>query len=341
MILKRCVATISLETPAKQRWIELAELYKNTICELVGELEEATEMILEEIQNPVAKTVAQQTVKRLAGGLSSAMLRCLGGEWVQELRGISRVTSIPLGRLVVANMIYDLTQLSERWLPTACSSYSYNSLDGPVLARNMDWSWPDTIGKHTKLVEMVSEHQSYYSVIVPGQVGVLSAFSPGQWAVTLNQAPAEKVPLNFSNPPALISLRNAIDGSLDYSSLKGNLLQAKTATPYFAHMVGVNDHEHAVVTKTPGASLSATNPNGMVQTNHYVHQMKNLNPSAESEELEGWEEDSCDRFKMLTNAVQSDPETVLMQEPVFNEATMQSMVFEPGSRRKKLWTHPR
>ena len=343
MIKKRCSTTVSLAAPPQQRWIPVVEKYAEDVRILVADMMEAVDEILD--------TSTSKWLKRLLwmvnSGLGSACLGIFRGEWIQEIRGIAKASGVPLAQLIAANLVYDLAQLSDRWMPTACSSYSFNSDTGPTLARNMDWCWPDTIGRHTKVVQMVGGVRDYYSVIVPGQVGVLSAFSPGHWAVTLNQAPAANVRLNFNYPPAMWAMREILSGADSFESLCLRAKLSRTATPFFAHCVGTESHEHAVISKIPDSyDIRYDDDLGLSQTNHYVGSLSKLNPDVTTgvdEDGEEWEYDSEERFQILAEALNysEDPLDVLMREPIFNSGTMQTMVFNPSSGSRQVWAHER
>ena len=65
-----------------------------------------------------------------------------------------------------ANLMYDACQMGGIMAAVGCSSYSC-TIDGmPTLVRNMDWVWPRSTGKYTRLVRFHRGQESYTSASV-------------------------------------------------------------------------------------------------------------------------------------------------------------------------------
>ena len=144
----------------------------------------------------------------LSGRIVDMIAASFGEEYVAEIRSIAKHSDQPLSHVVLGNLMYDGCQLRGVYGAVGCSSYSCN-IDGmPTLVRNMDWVWPRSTGRHSRLIRFHRGRDAYTSVSVVGCVGVVSAFCPGRWAVTINQAPMEGATTGYFQWPVLQRLRH-------------------------------------------------------------------------------------------------------------------------------------
>ena len=177
---------IDLARPAGERWKEFAQHEAGAISELLDDVEAC---VTEELEPVLGSTLcaALRAFSSGTGWLLRHVVDQFGEDYTQELACIAQHADVPVGKLMLGNLIYDLTSLSEMY-GCGCSSLSFEVDGSPVLARNMDWVMPRSTGRHTKLMRFHRGAKSYTSVGVAGMVGVLSAMSDS-WAVTVNQAP--------------------------------------------------------------------------------------------------------------------------------------------------------
>ena len=338
---------IDLDRPAGERWKEFAQKEAGAISAL---LHDAETCVTEELEPYLGSTLctALHALASGAGRLLRRIVNQFGEDYTRELACIAQHADVPVGKLMLGNLIYDLTSLSEMY-GCGCSSLSFEVENTPVLARNMDWVMPRSTGRHTKLMRFHRGRSSYTAVGVAGVVGVLSAMSDS-WAVTVNQAPV----VNTLNPwlgwltapalltkwPALQRVRAVCDQLPSYNGLVLGLRSHESIVPFFAHVVGTQTKEHTVVTHVGDTSKIRTKRHCMAQTNHYVSgEYAQYNP----EDGDGWEWNTYPRYDtlkaVLRDSLTDERKETIAQRPVTalqllkgvtDEDTMQQMVLWPA-----------
>lgn len=336
---------IDLAAPAQERWLAFGREMGDDLHELLADVVKLCEENLSGVPRmlrPLAKA-AMHGASRLGGSVIGTIAGWYGGEYVAEIKGLAAAAEVPFSQVLLSNLMYDACQASERLgSATACSSYSCNVRGKPVLARNLDWNWPDSIGRHTILIRFHRGRRSYLSVGVVGMVGVLSAMFEGHWAVTFNQCPARLLPFNCFQWPSTQRLRAAADGFGSLGSLVRRLVAYQTMSPFFAHVIGVGPNQHVVVNGM-GREFSHRRIDGpmLIQTNHFIGEDEHLNPPDEETDRDGtvWTYDTRPRYKALERRLQRLPTSlatamqVLSRPPVTVEATQQQMCFSPATGR--------
>jgi hypothetical protein len=344
--LHRSEFLIDLRAPPVQRWRAFGREHAADLHDLLGDIAELCDKHFQHIPRqlrPLARAAARGA-GRVAGRLFATVASRYDVEYVDEIRGLAAAADAPFSDVLLANLIYDLWQFVDRRVgAAACSSFSCNVRGRPVLARNMDWCWPDTVGRHTVLIHFHRGRDSYLSIGVVGLVGILTAMHEGHRAVALNQAPAQRLSFNATQWPALHRLRAACDGLGTFRSLIRRLTAAQTMTAFFAHVVGTRPEEHVVVTSLGRAFATrrSTTP-VLIQTNHFVDDdLEHLNPPEEFADDDGcvWYYNTRLRYGALRRRLRTLPRslaaaiTKIRRSPVTTEATMQSMSLCPANGR--------
>lgn len=347
------VYDIDLAAPPAERWREVCEEEGENIAALLDDVVEECVGHLDWL--PIyARPFVAATARggaALAGWVVDRVAALFGQEYVAEIRGIARHAELPLGHVVLGNLVYDICQMGG--IPgVGCSSYSV-TLDGrPTLARNMDWVFPASTGRHSRLIRFHDGPEHYESLAVLGCVGVVSAFRPGEWAITLNQAPADGLGTNWFQWPTLQRLRKVCDGFGSYRSVVRRVQAYETMSPFFAHVVGVEPDEQTVVAglgtdfRRRKARRKGDTTAPLVQTNHYLDDdLDHHNPSRGRFEENGttyyW--DTYPRHESLTRRLATPPGDLqgvvrtLRGAPVTTEDTQHQMVFQPASGFSRLW----
>lgn len=329
---------IDLETPPELRWREFCRAEGENIQSILNDVHEhVDEELLGSLSMPVRSIV--KALGRATGFLTHTVANLYGEEYTAELRGISRFADVSTGDLMLGNLIYDLTSLSEMY-GCGCSSASLNINSTPVLVRNMDWVCPRSTGKYTRLIRFHRGSNSYTSVGVAGCVGVVSAIC-NQWAVTVNQAPIVKQASwlgDLFRWPVLQRVRKVCDMMTDYNNTVLGLRTHQTMVPFFAHVVGREAKEHCVVVHTGDETFVRTGgykrPAKLVQTNHYISpRLKEHNP----ENGEDYVWDTYERYDTLKSRVDTQTPTtptaalgLLAHSPITSCDTMQQMLLWPA-----------
>jgi hypothetical protein len=335
---------IDLTAPPEERWRAFCKAEGDNIHSILSDVHQSIdEELLGHLYPPIRSLV--KTLGSGAGWIAhtvSAMM--YGEEYTAEIRGIAKYAEVPLGDLMLGNLIYDLTSLSEMY-GCGCSSASFDINSTPVLVRNMDWVNPRSTGKHTRLIKFHRGSNSYTSVGVTGMVGVVSAIC-SQWAVTVNQAPIVKKlgwlqclnPVDLFRWPVLQRVRAVCDRMGDYNHTVLGLRALPVMVPFFAHVVGREAKEHSIVSHIGDDTLLRTigkkKTASLVQTNHYVTpRLKKHNP----ENGEDYVWDTYGRYDTLKARVDTQPPqtpaealSVLKSADVTTADTMQQMLLWPA-----------
>jgi len=342
------VHDIDLDAPADERWTDFAIQNGDAIQSILSDVEEEIEETLApHLPSPLITAV--HAMASGGGWLLRQMVGMFGEDYTQELACIARHAEVPVGKLMLGNLIYDFTSLSEMY-GCGCSSVSFEVEKSPVLVRNMDWVVPRSTGRHTRIFRFHRGRSAYTSVGVAGMVGVISAMGDS-WAVTVNQAPVVNklnsllgwlsAPALLFRWPVLQRVRAVCDRfPKSYNSLILGLRSYETIVPFFAHVVGTKAREHTVVTHVGEKSTIRTKPHGLVQTNHYVAgPYAEYNP--ENDDENEWV--TYPRYTalqaVLRNSLTDERKDSIAQRPVTalqllkdvtDEDTMQQMVLWPG-----------
>ena len=344
---------VDLAAPPADRWKAVCRSEADNMAALLSDcVGECVEYLnwLPGVLRPAVTALAQGGAG-LGGRLADWVAGLFGEDYVAEIRGIARHAELPLGHLVLGNLIYDISQAGG--IPgIGCSSYSV-TLDGkPTLARNMDWVLPASTGRHSRIIRFHRGDRHYVSVSALGCVGVVSAFCPGEWAVTLNQAPSDGLATNWLQWPTLQRLRKVCDGFGNYRSLVRRTQEYCTMSPFFAHVVGVEPGQQTVITglgttfhrRSARTIDDGTTP--LVQTNHFLDSdLDDYNPTEETWEEDGetYYFDTYPRARSLERRLKTPPADLeqvvrkLRGSPVTTEDTQHQMVFQPASGYAKVW----
>ena len=340
---------IDLSLPPEERWKHFAQKEAKNIGRLLDDVVEMSSAHLESTPaafRPFINAVIYGGSTYVLGPIVNWVAGMFGEDYVAEIRAIAKHSEQPLSHVMLGNLMYDVFQMGGI-VGLGCSSYSCDIDGKPTLVRNMDWIWPQSTGKHSRLIRFHDGDDHYVSVSVLGCVGVLSAMCPGKWAVTINQAPTDGATQGLLQWPVLQRLRSVCDEMGSYRQLVAGLQEYQTMTSFFAHVVGTKPKEHSVITGL-GDDFRCRKIKGdsLVQTNHYVgKELEEHNPSDEP-----WEEDGVtyylDTFKRaetLERRLKTLPTSLaearkkISGSPVTCENAMQQMVLQPASGYSKVW----
>jgi beta subunit of N-acylethanolamine-hydrolyzing acid amidase len=342
---------IDLEEPPDLRWRKFCKAEGDNIQKILSDMHQCVDENLLGMLSPAMRGFVK-TLGGTTGWLAHTVANLYGEEYTAEIRGIAKYAEVPIGELMLGNLIYDMTSLSEMY-GCGCSSASWDINNTPVLVRNMDWVVPQSTGKYTRLIRFHRRSNSYISVGVIGCVGVVSAIC-SQWAVTVNQAPIVKkfnswvnyfIPSDLFRWPVLQRVRAVCDRMADYNNTVIGLRTQQTMVPFFAHVVGREANEHSIVAHTGDETFLRTagkKKAKLVQTNHYITpRLKKHNP----ENGEDYVWDTYGRYDVLKERVDTQlPQTagealsLLKGSDVTTADTMQQMLLWPAQETMVLKT---
>jgi len=340
------VIDVDLEAPPAERWRTALQGYGDEIADLVGDVRQLIPDLVALVGAPWDSLLSGLLQHSSKIGIGVGLVgKLYGQEYVDEIKGVAQAAEQPVGELVRANWRYDLS-LSGGKLCGACSSFSCNVEGTPILARNLDWALPESVGRHTVLTRFHRGRQSYLSVHVLGTVGVLSVMAKGKWAATINQAPSAKLGFQPVGVPVMIRLRQCADQRLSCTGMVEELQALQTTSPLFLHVVGTRPAQHVQISGL-GRTFTTRKRVGevLIQTNHFVDpEHEQYNDPHEWTDGEGvtWVSDSLPRYRALERRLKTQPETIdeallkLARQPVTHQGTQQSMVLCPASGEWRL-----
>jgi len=148
-------------------------------------------------------------------------------------------------------------------LEWGCTSGAWNSDQGPLLRRVLDWPFP-RLGEFPVVAHFNGRLGDYFNITWPGFVGVLQGLAPGRFAAAINQAPRRKHAGGFVGAwiagrfktgsslalPPVHLLRRVFETARDYSAAKSMLCLSPLAVPAIFTLSGTRPGEACVIERT-------------------------------------------------------------------------------------------
>jgi hypothetical protein len=163
--------------------------------------------------------------------------------------------------LTLANICYDLTMAL-----LGCSTLALVGGEGPVLARNMDWLYPELVARASCITPLPAGLSAGFV----GAVGVVSGLSECGFAVVLN-AVAGGAP-DLAGYPVLLFLRHLLDSARSFEQAVDLASRTPLASPALLTFVGTENRQRVCVERSPRDCRQRW-PAGdepLVVTNHYL-----------------------------------------------------------------------
>jgi hypothetical protein len=148
-----------------------------------------------------------------------------------ELRAISTITKIPLGKLVMLQLYYELN--------AHCTSIVTNSKQGACLTRTMDWELPLLKQLTIEVEFMKGGRQVFVATTWVGCVGIFTGMKPGAFAVSLNyRRTNDSVALNVAKTilyawPTSFLIREVLTSAQSYEEAVSVLSNSKIIAPCY------------------------------------------------------------------------------------------------------------
>jgi hypothetical protein len=245
------------------------------------------------------------------------------------------------------NCAYELSHLRLPKLFGCTTGVRWVESLGMVHLRTLDWPLP-RMGEATRLFRFRQGAREFVSVGVPGQVSVLSGMLPGAYSVTINWAPPASMP-TFEFGPAFL-LRHTLENCDGYSAAVEKLRRTTLSTSVFFTVCGTEPGQACVIERTQQkAAVREMAGPALAQANHHVAARFVRNNDVLPEvEVEGFHEDSGLRAESLCRALTElgrsptldDLTRTLNVPPVFNQYTVQQMMFVPRTGEVRVWHGP-
>jgi hypothetical protein len=261
------------------------------------------------------------------------------GRFDAETEAMAATIGVPWRSVMLANLIYDLVVAS-----MGCSTVALATADGPVLARNMDWSPEDVLARSSYLVRMHRGGRfAFASAGWPGAIGIVSGMSARGFAVVLNAVigPEGK---SLAGYPVLLHLRRVVEDARDFDEALELLARPTLVVSALFTLIGTKNDQRVVVERSP-TRFALRRPTGdepLVTTNDY----RLLFAPAASDHGEIYRT-TCSRYDALGRLLRktrvdrsvSDAELlyVLGDPEVRQSITAQHVIFRPRSGEMGLW----
>ena len=273
-------------------------------------------------------------------------------KYAKEMQAISKVMGIDYSKIVLLNCYYDFIsaymkiggvgdffEMIVKKLPLmGCTAFAYNSIDGPVLARNLDWDGNQYLKDLSVIVEYKARlrKESFKTVSWPGLTSVFSGIKTGAFAVTLNMVSSEDQGIA---EPATILIRRVLETAESFDQAVKSLSEEPVLSDCLLMVVGVNKGEMVVIERTPTRyAIRYPEDNFIVVTNDYI-KFKDVPGSNGRNDYHGIQESSCGRYARASELLrQGLPEKPLdcygiLTDPEvrMGEITDQQMIMCPAT----------
>lgn len=234
--------TVDLDRPAAQRWDQVILAFRD-------ELIAADREISTQVRNQVGR-MKGAILESMASGILRTYAALGGVFFGAELAGISEITGIPLGRLILIQLVYDFS--------AACTSVVSSHEGQPVLFRNMDWEMPGLDLKRLTIdVQFVKDGRPVFRAATwAGCVGVFTGSKPNAFALSVNFRVTEEgtVWQNIRKGigrgwPVSFLCREVLESAADYGVASMWLANSKTMSPTYITLVGTRLTDGCVITR--------------------------------------------------------------------------------------------
>ena len=309
---------VNLAKPPSQRWHQLNKHKKGSNA------------LIQYFSGEILDLVPKKYLSLLSVYLKQQMLP----EYLQELNAIASILNIPLKKVAIGNLYYDVLKLA-----IGCSAFSANAVNGPIHARNLDWfSNQKELNKHSLITRFINGKNEYVTIGWPGFTGCLSGMAIGKFSITLN-AVSSADPYLLA-PPVVYLIRQVLETANCFDEAIALLANTQIASDCLLMVCGTKSSEMAVVERTPTRGNVRFTKNGRIMaTNNYKQLTVHEKPT--NTELHVT---SCGRYNRMDTLLQQNKiitkkkaKKILSDNWVKMDITMQQMYFNPKKGIYKLY----
>jgi len=268
---------------------------------------------------------------RLVEAFVAKLVRwCSDSECLQEIEGLAAYAGVSAKKLLLLNVSYDIASHSTMLPGTiGCTGALLRSDDGsPVIARNLDWSFPEAVIDETVIHRFVHSSAPGWSAVTvgfPGFVGAVSGLNCHGVAVTLNQAFHPSMPRMAQPMPWLV--RDLLVRTSTFDEAVTLAQREPVMSSGFLFIAGPEEGQAALIESADNDdALHLLEDNDFIaHANHYTGE----EPPDERE----WG-DSHAREDALQRALSGGmpAKRALGREPVLNGNTAHQLVISPAKK---------
>lgn len=257
--------------------------------------------------------------------LEQAASELIPDEYLRELRSFSQQIDVSFGHILTCNLYYDALKVA-----MGCTAFAIDTTQGPIHGRNLDWWTENNLLSSTTMIVRFKGAPAgdFTSIGWPGFNGVLSAFAPGRFTVTLNAVLSDD-PFNLGIPIVYL-LRQVFETAESYDEAVQMLSVTPIPCDCLLLVSGISNGQMSVIERTPSRHAIRRTTDGRIYvTNDY----QLLNPS-KREITTPLQATSCGRFNRISELLTTNPPkelkdclSLLQDERVKMEITVQQMAF--------------
>ncbi|MHC5112759.1 MAG: C45 family autoproteolytic acyltransferase/hydrolase [Planctomycetota bacterium] len=201
-----------------------------------------------------------------AGIIAGAVNLRTKGRFREEAMALAQAIGANWHEVLLVNLAYDFALRD--W---GCSTIALATPDGPVLARNMDWSPEAVLAKASYLIHHDSSDGLRLAIAGwPGSIGVVSGMSGRGFAVVLNAviAPGGMDRLGY---PVLLHIRRVLEDADGFDHAVEWLARQRLTSGALLTVVGSSNVERVCIERTPTDNRIRRPRAGepLATTNHY------------------------------------------------------------------------
>ncbi len=270
----------------------------------------------------------------------------------KEMESYAKMLDVNIKEVYMINCYYDfcsaymkcdsfstvISAIFKKINPFACTAFAYDSPNGPVHARNLDW-WDEgnLLLDNTVIIHHKAKlkENSFKTVSWPGVSGVLSGIKEKYFTITLNMTSSDE--FEFAQPVVFL-IRRVLEEALSFDEAVSTLSKENILSDCLLLVTGINKGEMVVIERTPTQSAIRYPQNGFIAvTNDYIKY------SADNQKNKPIVEDSCGRYNGITSLLKKsfpknldDCYNYLSDYDVKMDITLQQMVMCANSGEIKV-----
>lgn len=195
-----------------------------------------------------------------------------------EIIGMSTVTGLPVGDLVMANIVYDLSAFGHNSTNKACTSIIAVDNEGNLIhGRNLDYAAPDDLRKITIQVDFIRHGQvAYTTTTYAGFVGAITGYVPNLFTISGDERDKGSLLDNLKalakgDEFAFFLEREVLDKATSYNDAIQMIMSKPTIAPVYIILGGLKPNEGVVIAKSAGGVANVTHlGNNSVTPSWYI-----------------------------------------------------------------------
>lgn len=255
---------VDLDLPPMERWVKVMKSFDPKFLE-------------ETIKSIFSYALPGELFPYVAD-IFTGMIERVPEPYKGEIIGMSVASGIPVGELVMANVIYDVSAFGHNKTNKACTSIiAVDSVGNLIHGRNLDYAAPDDLRKITIQVDFLRHGQvAYTTTTYAGFVGAITGYVPNLFTISGDERDKGSLLDNLKalakgDEFAFFLEREVLDKATSYNDAMQMIMKMPTIAPVYLILGGVRPNEGAVITKTAGGVANVTHlGNNSVTPDWYI-----------------------------------------------------------------------